>query len=177
MKSTGTNTNTTMLLLGLLALAVPTAGSAAEKGTRIELTVTEAGFEPSPVKVKEGEPVTLVITRKTDNTCAKSVVIDAADVKGGERISRKLPLNEAVQLTFVPAHSGQILYGCSMNKMVGGVLQVQGSGKTSSQTDVSPPGSAAQARSSSADRAPGCCGMKHGVGSGMGGMVDHEHRD
>jgi plastocyanin domain-containing protein len=117
--------STTLLLLGLLALAAPPAASAAEKGTEVQLTLTEGGFSPSPVKVKKGEPVTLVITRKTDTTCATRVVIDAADVKGGERISQKLPLNEAVRVTFVPARSGDLHYGCSMNKMVGGVLTVE----------------------------------------------------
>jgi plastocyanin domain-containing protein len=119
------HTSTTILLLGLLALAAPPTASAAEKRTEVRLTLTKQGFEPSPVKVKKDEPVTLVITRKTDSTCAKTIVIDAADVKGGERISQKLPLNEAVGVTFVPAHTGELRYGCSMDKMVGGVLTVQ----------------------------------------------------
>ncbi|HZA51065.1 MAG TPA: cupredoxin domain-containing protein [Myxococcaceae bacterium] len=161
--------DTTLLLLGLLALAAPPAASAAQKGTEVRLTVTEDGFKPSPVKVKQGEPVTLVITRKTDNTCAKSVVIDGADVEGGERISRKLPLNEEVRVPFTPARAGEIRYGCSMNKMVGGVLTIASSGNTASQTGSSPPSEDAPANPSR--EAGGCCQRMQGVGGGAGGMM------
>lgn len=49
-------------LAAFLGLAL--SASVGEPRT-IELTVTEKGFEPTPVKVKKGEPLKLVITRKT----------------------------------------------------------------------------------------------------------------
>lgn len=105
--------------------AVVAASAAAEaqpnvtNARTVAMTVTESGFEPSEVKVKKGEPVRLVITRKTDATCAKAITVDGTDIR------RELPLNEPVEVTFTPAKAGDLRYGCGMNKMVGGVLKVQ----------------------------------------------------
>jgi plastocyanin domain-containing protein len=85
----------------------------------VKMTVTENGFEPANVKVKKGEPVTLVITRKTDATCATEIVIDE------HKVHTKLPLNETVKVTFTPNKSGKLKYGCAMGKMIGGVLTVE----------------------------------------------------
>ena len=83
------------------------------------MTVTSKGFEPAVVEVKKGEPVTLVITRKTEKTCATDIVIDEVGIK------QALPLNTPTKVTFTPTKSGELKYGCAMDKMVGGVLKVQ----------------------------------------------------
>jgi len=85
----------------------------------VALTVTDAGFEPDEVAVKKGQPVRLVITRKTDATCARDIVVPA------HGIHRALPLGEAVEVTFTPAKTGEIRFGCAMGQMVGGVLLVE----------------------------------------------------
>jgi plastocyanin domain-containing protein len=100
------------------ALGLPAAAHAG-KPRVIELSVTDKGFEPTPVKVKKGEPVTLVITRKTDATCATEIVIDDPKVK------KALPLGTPVQVTFTPKKSGELKYGCAMQKMIGGVIHVE----------------------------------------------------
>jgi plastocyanin domain-containing protein len=84
----------------------------------VEMSVTTKGFEPSHVKLTKGEPVKLVITRKTDDTCAKEVVIP------DENIKAELPLDKAVTVTFTPKRTGEIRYSCAMG-MVGGVLDVR----------------------------------------------------
>ena len=43
--------------------------------SKIQISVTEKGFEPESVDVPSGKPVTLVFTRKTEKTCAKQVVL------------------------------------------------------------------------------------------------------
>jgi plastocyanin domain-containing protein len=105
-----------------LWLALASACSAgAEEGplaNRVEMAVTERGFEPQNIRVKKGEPVTLIITRKTDTTCATEVVIDE------HKVNAKLPLNQAVTVTFTPQKSGKLKYGCAMNKMIGGVITI-----------------------------------------------------
>lgn len=101
------------------AVGLASGGVAAPKGKTVEMAVTEKGFEPAAVTVKKGEPVTLVITRKTESTCAKEIVIDEHNV------NTKLPLNKAVKVTFTPKKSGQLKYGCAMDKMIGGVLTVE----------------------------------------------------
>jgi plastocyanin len=88
-------------------------------GQTVQMKVTDKGFEPATVTVKKGEPVTLVITRTTEQTCATEIVIDDYGV------NTKLPLNKAVTVTFTPKQAGDLKYGCAMGKMIGGVLKVQ----------------------------------------------------
>ena len=88
-------------------------------GQTLEMKVTDKGFEPAALTVKKGEPITLVITRTTDKTCATDIVIDEHDIK------TPLPLNKPVTVAFTPKKAGALKYGCAMNKMVGGVLSVQ----------------------------------------------------
>jgi plastocyanin domain-containing protein len=98
----------------------PAASSTPEiRGRRIDLSVTVDGFVPTPVVVKANEPITMVITRKTDKTCAKDVVIPDYGIE------RKLPLDQAVAISFTPTRTGELVYGCSMDRMVSGVLTVQ----------------------------------------------------
>ena len=87
-------------------------------GQRVAIDVTEKGFEPENVSVPSGKPVTLVFTRKTDNTCAKEVVIPLE----GQRIERQLPLNTAVAVDVTFPKAGQITYACGMDMMKGTVL-------------------------------------------------------
>ena len=112
-------TITRLVLTAAICLAAAGPAVAAAKGRTVDMKVTEKGFEPDAVKVKKGEPITLVITRVTDSTCAKEIVIDE------HAINTKLPLNKAVKVKFTPKKSGDLKYGCGMNKMIGGVLSVE----------------------------------------------------
>jgi len=86
---------------------------------RVELAVTDKGFEPTPVTVKAGEPLELVVTRKTDKTCATEIVVKDYGIE------KKLPLNEPVVVAFTPKQPGEIKYGCGMDQMIAGVLVVE----------------------------------------------------
>jgi len=81
----------------------------------VEMTVTEDGFVPSKVKAKKGEKVRLVVTRRTDRTCAKEIVIK------DHGINQPLPLDKPVTVEFTPSKSGEIRYACGMD-MVSGVV-------------------------------------------------------
>jgi plastocyanin domain-containing protein len=105
--------------LAALALTAP-AAARATPGRTVELSVTVKGFEPARVKLTKGEPVKLIVTRKTDETCAKQIVIP------DENIKADLPLNKPVTLSFTPKRSGEIRYSCGMN-MITGVLEVASS--------------------------------------------------
>jgi len=99
--------------------AAPTVHEKREGGVRVvELSVTQKGYEPSPVNLKKGEPVKLVVTRTTDQTCATEVVMDGYD------INTPLPLNQPVEIAFIPKESGKLVYGCAMGKMISGVFMV-----------------------------------------------------
>lgn len=108
------------LSLAGVSRPVQAAPKAAAKETRtVEISVTEEGFVPATVALKKGEPVTLVFTRKTDRTCATSVVFDEPKVK------KELPLNKPVKVAFTPTKAGDLVYGCAMGKMVGAKLHVE----------------------------------------------------
>lgn len=92
-------------------------GHAAHAGHTHEITVTSDGFVPANITVKRGEPVKLIVTRKTDRTCAKEIVIKDYG------INQALPLDKPVTIEFTPKKSGQVRYACGMD-MITGVLVV-----------------------------------------------------
>ena len=110
-----------LLCLGIAVLAAGCSGSAknsANSGNRFAIAVTDSGFVPASIDIPADQPVTLVVTRKTDATCAKQIVF--AD----QGIHKDLPLNQAVEITVPPAPKGEITYSCEMG-MVSGKLIVQ----------------------------------------------------
>ena len=96
----------------------PSAPPVAASG-RIAISVTEKGFEPTPIQVAKGQPVTLVVTRKTDQTCATELTLPEY------KIDKKLPLDQPVEITFTPEKAGELVYGCAMDHMISGVIQVR----------------------------------------------------
>lgn len=79
------------------------------------IEVTDAGFEPKVIEVKKGEPVTLVVTRRSDHTCATEMIF------AGNDSTYDLPLRKAVRI-HLPAMTGDTLrYACGMD-MYSGVL-------------------------------------------------------
>jgi len=58
----------------------------------VEISVTDEGFVPSKVKAKKGEKVRLVVTRRTDSTCAKEIVVKDHGIK------QPLPLDRPVKV-------------------------------------------------------------------------------
>jgi plastocyanin domain-containing protein len=103
-----------------LALAGPDqkAGSPAPALQSFELQVTGDGFVPANIRVKKGQLVRLVVTRKTERTCATEIVIR------DQGINQKLPLNKPVTVEFTPVKSGQLRYACGMD-MISGVIVVE----------------------------------------------------
>jgi plastocyanin domain-containing protein len=79
----------------------------------VEMQVTEDGFVPSKIKAKKGEKLRLVVTRKTDRTCAKEIVVK------DHGIEKELPLDKPVTVEFTPAKSGEIHYACGMGHVTG----------------------------------------------------------
>lgn len=94
------------------------ASMTAKAGQAIEVAVTSDGFVPANIKVKQGQPVKLVVTRKTERTCATEIVIK------DQGINQKLPLNQAVVVEFTPKKAGQLRYACGMD-MISGVIMVE----------------------------------------------------
>jgi plastocyanin domain-containing protein len=84
----------------------------------IAIAVTEQGFVPAEITLRAGEPVTLLVTRKTDATCAKEIVI------GDGKIRHDLPLNQEVRIPFTPDRTGDVRYACGMD-MIAGTMKVE----------------------------------------------------
>jgi plastocyanin domain-containing protein len=113
--------NKTWWLPVVVAVTSGCAGKSAENAVppgAVTIRVTQKGFEPAEVKVAQGRPVTLVVTRTTDRTCAKEFVM------AGQNIRRDLPLNKPVEITFTPDKTGELRYACGMD-MIAGKIVVQ----------------------------------------------------
>jgi RND family efflux transporter MFP subunit len=89
------------------------------KTQRRDIAVTADGFSPAHVTVEKGVPVELFFLRKTDRTCAKKVVFP--DLK----ITKDLPLNEPVSVTWTPDQVGTVNFVCGMNMFRGSVVVKQ----------------------------------------------------
>jgi plastocyanin domain-containing protein len=110
------------LALSSAVFADPPAKPAAPAATtRLEVSVTKRGFDPDSINVPANKPLTLVFTRKTDSTCAKSVVLTLDD---GKKIERELPLNKPVEIAVTFPKAGKLGYACAMD-MAKGVIVVQ----------------------------------------------------
>ena len=83
---------------------------------RIEIAVTADGFVAMSNRVKVGQPVTLVVTRKVEATCATEIVIKDYG------INQHLPLNQPVEVTFTPTKAGSIRYACGMDMIAGELI-------------------------------------------------------
>jgi len=107
----------------LLAAAFSAAKEAAARATLQKDTqtatveITDKGLEPSSLKLKAGVPAKVTFVRKTDETCAKEVVIKEY------KINRKLPLNEPVTVEFTP-RKGEFTFACGMDMIKGTLIGV-----------------------------------------------------
>jgi len=100
--------------------AKESVGTAKKGAEKLEISITDKGFEPDKVEVKKGQPVELVFTRKTDQTCIKEVVLD----NGASKIQKPLPLNTPVVIKTKFTKAGDLKYACTMN-MFSGTVKVQ----------------------------------------------------
>jgi plastocyanin domain-containing protein len=89
---------------------LPVDASQQSDGQTATIEINTNGFEPSSLKLKAGAPAKVTFVRKTDETCAKEVVMKDYDV------NRKLPLNEPVTVEFTP-RKGEFAFGCGMSML------------------------------------------------------------
>lgn len=105
--------------VAILAIALGAWGCSQKAAPQtIKVTVSDRGFVPAQITVKRGVPVTLLVTRETEATCATELVIEGAGVR------KQLPLNQEVSVTFTPEKKGELHYSCPMD-MVSGSIRVQ----------------------------------------------------
>jgi hypothetical protein len=83
---------------------------------RVAITVDGEGFHPNRIAAHPGQPITLALTRTTNETCANQIVIASLGV------TKDLPLNETVEVTVTPAEKGEIAFACGMNMLKGSIV-------------------------------------------------------
>ena len=98
------------------AMRQSAAESALQNGAQTAtVEVNGEGFQPSSLRLKAGVPAKVTFVRKTDETCAKEVVIKEYN------IDRKLPLNEPVTVEFTP-RKGEFIFACGMDMLKGKLI-------------------------------------------------------
>jgi plastocyanin domain-containing protein len=102
----------------LAVLVAGCGGTQADGSQQVRIAVTEKGFEPASVTVQAGQPVTLLVTRKTDRTCATELVLEE------HGIDEELPRGRTVAIRFTPEQTGTLQYACGMD-MIKGQIVVQ----------------------------------------------------
>jgi plastocyanin domain-containing protein len=111
------NTDWRRLATAVLLMMVLGCSSAdAAREQRVRISVTEKGFVPAVVTVQAGRPVMLLVTRRTDRTCATELVLKA------HGINEKLPLGKTVVIRFTPERTGTLDYACGMGMYRGKIV-------------------------------------------------------
>ena len=118
-------------IVGVLALGLGVAGCAGggtEQATdtateaapalasEVTIEVTDAGSVPAVVNVPKGQPATLVVTRRTAETCATEMVF----VHNKEK--HDLPLDQTVRIELPADRPDSIDYACAMDMIKGKVV-------------------------------------------------------
>lgn len=109
-----------LAMVSVLLVGPALANPAPPKAKRIEVRVTQKGFEPEPIHVPAKTPITLVFTRQTDRTCTKKILLTL----DGKTTERELPLDKPVEIAATFPKAGTLGYTCSM-KMNKGTIVVQ----------------------------------------------------
>ena len=105
-------------IAGIVAAALIAAGvwGCSQKAPQtVKLIVSDRGFVPAQITVKKGVPVTLLVTREIEATCATELVIQGAG------IHKELPLHQEVSVTFTPDRKGNLRYACPMDMITGSI--------------------------------------------------------
>lgn len=82
----------------------------------IKVTVSGAGYEPSRIEVKKGQPVKLAFYRKDAENCGGEVVFPKLNVR------KKLPVGQTIVVEVTPQESGELAFACGMNMMKGALV-------------------------------------------------------
>jgi Cu(I)/Ag(I) efflux system membrane fusion protein len=93
----------------------PPANLGSPEGT-VAVTVDGEGFHPNLIAARAGHPITLAVTRTTNETCGTEIVIPSLGIE------RALPLHQTVEVTLTPAEKGTITFACGMDMLKGSIV-------------------------------------------------------
>lgn len=86
------------------------------EGGAVAIVADEKGFTPTEIHATKNAPLTLVFTRKSDNTCAKEVVFPEL------KLRRPLPLDQAVAIAMPTNADRTYRFQCGMAMWEGSVV-------------------------------------------------------
>ena len=95
--------------------ALPVQASKQKDTQTATVEINSKGFDPVSLKLKAGVPAKVTFVRKTDEGCAKEVIIKEYN------INRALPLNEPVIIEFTP-RKGEFTFACAMGMLKGKLI-------------------------------------------------------
>jgi len=110
-----------LVLWGLATLAgiANREGNTATNDSGVyRIAVTQIGFMPAEITIPKGRPVTLMVTRLSDETSIKDIVFPALHQR------YELPLNEPVKIKLAAQPAGSLGYTCG-NKVYGGKISIR----------------------------------------------------
>ena len=113
--------------LGLPAPASAVSGASRARSERASRPVSEVvqptrivvgdqGYEPSKVTVRASTSARLTFVRTSEKTCGTAVIFPSLNIR------RDLPLNQPVEITFMPEKTGEIQFVCGVNMLRGTVV-------------------------------------------------------
>lgn len=92
----------------------PEPGHQGPRHVKAKIKVTAKGFEPSTVRLHEGDRLTLLVTRKTDETCVKEIVMLGT--------KHELPVGKTVRIYLGPRDAERITFACAMDMYKGEIV-------------------------------------------------------
>jgi plastocyanin domain-containing protein len=110
-----------LVLWGLATLAGignRQGNSATSESGIYHIAVTQIGFTPAEITIPKGRPVTLVVTRLTDEISAKDIAFPTLHQR------YELPLGEPVEIHLAPQPVGSLSYACG-NRIYGGKITIR----------------------------------------------------
>ena len=97
------------------ATATARATTSHDATQRVEIAV-DGGYSPSTVRVRAGEPVTLVFDRRETNPCSEEVVLPDFGIR------HFLPAHERTTITVRPERAGTYEFTCGMQMLRGRIV-------------------------------------------------------
>jgi cobalt-zinc-cadmium efflux system membrane fusion protein len=98
--------------------AIPASSSDGRKeaAQTARVVVNEQGYEPATITLHPGALARITFIRTADKSCGTEVVFPSLNIK------RELPLNEPVEIEFMPEKAGDIAFACGVNMLHGTVV-------------------------------------------------------
>jgi plastocyanin domain-containing protein len=107
----------------LVVMLLISGAAQAQRGKRTKprtqsarVEINQMGYQPASLTLRRSIPARITFLRTTDNTCGTEVVFPDYG------ITRALPLNQPVVITFTPKTAGEFTFTCGMNMLRGKVI-------------------------------------------------------